>query len=670
MPEDQSTERFCNLNMLLIRYSGVSTTYEIKGGIKRKFSLSGHIDDPYQTPLGDIQDFGEGDSAFDRKPVRLEIHSSPDPEWLGWLKHIRDTPSISHACGLARVNAGVEPEKFELFGETVEDAAVRVVLAVNADAFEAIQSQAAEAYDHRRILQAKVTLIGDSLPQADTSEVSTLDLWLKPKDLDVSKVQEYGVSDFEISGTRYFDHRRGRVLQVERSGEESYGATISVLLTEARYDVDVEHALFHSISCQGRLINGRGKPYDGVDAAIEFDWFERNRHYELPERAYFGEFSYWVKVPDDEYSSTHFTFHLRHLREDARDFIIPVLTQALENEVILTINLTNGEEELLAVTDKLSGNIRHYNFEVRRRPQTIGDDEGQVVKDDVGKGRVTDEDADTLSEGEAQSLAREWIDNCIPKSKGPFGSSQIRSLMDDLARNCIAESLRNRENKDGLYERLYEAWDIIYSTWRAAAPEYATKQRRNKDDQPDEEEARKIEEAQHLVWKRRDPYLFFSSGRSEYLTEFNVESLHHTIAEYLGRPWLRHPFLDWILIDMLISRELCANGEAIKESLAPRKRERLLDDHHRYFMSKRNPTKRHILGIPVPDSSLKPFLLWDETYEVWSRLGGPVVNPSRVREAMVQSTEHGALWDTPTWSLIDRVVSIDPAAWVIWPSRS
>ena len=255
-----------------------------------------------------------------------------------------------------------------------------------------------------------MTLIGDSFPEADDPHWG-LDL----KDLDVSKVQDYGVKGFEISGTRYFDHLRGRVLQVERGREEGYGAHISILLTEARYEVYVERALVHSISCEDHVINGRGKPYDGVDARIEFSEHERNRHGEVPEKAYFGEFSYWRKVPDEEYSSTHFTFHLRHLPEDARDFIIPMLTQALENEVILTVNLTNEEEELLAATDKLSGSVRHYSFEVRRRLRTVEDDERQVSNDVEHMDNLTDEDSDTLTEGEARSLARVWIDNRILK---------------------------------------------------------------------------------------------------------------------------------------------------------------------------------------------------------------------------------------------------------------
>jgi hypothetical protein len=52
-------------------------------------------------------------------------------------------------------------------------------------------------------------------------------------------------------------------------------------------------------------------------------------------------------------------------------------------------------------------------------------------------------------------------------------------------------------------------------------------------------------------------------------------------------------------------------------------------------------------------------------YEVWERLDGPVINPSRVRDAMVKSAEQGAVWNTISWSLIDRVIAIDPAVWVV-----
>lgn len=356
---------------------------------------------------------------------------------------------------------------------------------------------------------------------------------------------------------------------------------------------------------------------------------------------------------------------------------------------------------------------------------------------------MPDDNSNALTERDAQLLAREWIDNSIPKPRdGPdlYGYSQTRSLMDDLAKSCVAESLRNRESDDGLCERLSEAWNIIYSTWRAAAPEYATKRRRDEDDQPDEDEAKKIKDAQHVIWRRRDPYrsLSVKGIRSDYYTGFDVELLSYDVAKYLERPWLRHASVDWILVDMLVSRKLCVLGETIKQRLSPGKRERVLDAYHRFFMSKGRPARMTeikwaelgtllwerfllVIGVPMgaiwaafyfdyqrtgwvlaaiyaliiliymiylsiklfgrgkrfvrhlsgtPDPRVKPFLLWDEMYEVWRRLEGPVVHPSRLREAMVRSTEHGAEWDTLTWSLVDRVVAIDPAVWVIWPSRN
>lgn len=191
MLKDQDKERFCVLTIQLNSYSGESTTYSYsaKDGIKRIFTLSGHIDHRFRRA-----------SAFDGRFVRLEFNSPPGPEWLG-------LPSgISHACGVARVNVGVDPRTFELDDRTIEDHAIRVLLAVSPDAFEAIRSQVVEAYDHRRILNASVTLIGDSLPQTEIN--SPLDLELEPEDLDVSKVHDYYVRDFRIWDTGDFDHQR------------------------------------------------------------------------------------------------------------------------------------------------------------------------------------------------------------------------------------------------------------------------------------------------------------------------------------------------------------------------------------------------------------------------------------------------------------------------------
>jgi hypothetical protein len=303
--------------------------------------------------------------------------------------------------------------------------------------------------------------------------------------------------------------------------------------------------------------------------------------------------------------------------------------------------------------------------------------------------------------------------------------------MEQLAEQCIAESLRLGEDEDGLCERLVKANEIIYCAWYSTAPEYATRWQLDKKDEVSPQEQEEIDRTQHILWKRHDPKRSFSEGtRSEHYTNFDKDSLHSTIADYLSRPYLRHPVLDWIFMDMTISREISEFGEALKQSWLPGKRDPLLGVHSRYNKTQGNLAEMTkvdwndvfgrwntlfwwTLGFPLAaiwasfhwnyttvglslsgiyatviivfmsikfsrflvrligrlagkaDPRLRVFRLWDQMYEVWRRLEGPVVNPTLVREAMVKSRDQGAVWDTVSWSLIDRVIAIDSAVWIV-----
>lgn len=173
--------------------SSVKTAYDAKSGIKRTLGMSGRIDDPYQNPIGDISEHLPG-SAFHGKLVRFTIYSWTDQEWM---EEIRDTPSISHACGLVSIRVGVEPEKFEIDGENFEVEPILILLAVGADTFEAITRQISVAENHRRIMMMSVTLIGDSLPKTNNRVEMVAGLPLK--NLDVSKPRDYWVRSFEVS---------------------------------------------------------------------------------------------------------------------------------------------------------------------------------------------------------------------------------------------------------------------------------------------------------------------------------------------------------------------------------------------------------------------------------------------------------------------------------------
>ena len=65
------------------------------------------------------------------------------------------------------------------------------------------------------------------------------------------------------------------------------------------------------------------------------------------------------------------------------------------------------------------------------------------------------------------------------------------------------------------------------------------------------------------------------------------------------------------------------------------------------------------------DPYLKPFKLWDDMYKVWHLLNLPVINPTLVRQSMEAAAKEGAVWDTVSWSLLDKVIEHDASAWIV-----
>lgn len=84
MAVERIDQRTCDLGLGLFRCGGVHTWYDAEAGLRRRFVLFGYVDDPYRTPLGDIDDFGEGDYAFHKKAVR-ELHAPQLTDQTSWL---------------------------------------------------------------------------------------------------------------------------------------------------------------------------------------------------------------------------------------------------------------------------------------------------------------------------------------------------------------------------------------------------------------------------------------------------------------------------------------------------------------------------------------------------------------------------------------------------------
>jgi hypothetical protein len=185
-------------------------------------------------------------------------------------------------------------------------------------------------------------------------------------DLDVSTDREYAIESVMIAETKAIDRWRGRVFTVRRTSGK-HGVVVSIHLTQARFHVSAERGRLFSISCRGRVIGTPHRPYDEADATIEFEEFERDSQtFRYPDTAYFGEFGYFPKHSKDRYSSTHFHFSLRHIPEDVRDWLVPLMSYETGTNVILRVRLESEEKELLEATEELRGNVCSYEFEVAR----------------------------------------------------------------------------------------------------------------------------------------------------------------------------------------------------------------------------------------------------------------------------------------------------------------
>jgi hypothetical protein len=330
--------------------------------------------------------------------------------------------------------------------------------------------------------------------------------------------------------------------------------------------------------------------------------------------------------------------------------------------------------------------------------------------------------SDTLTRDSAVKYARAWLDDQQPSWYRRGG--QVRWLMEQLGALCAAESLRNNEDEDHLSDRLSKAHEILMSVWYAAAPEIATYRQPEK---PDANQQKIIDKAKATIWKRRDPKRSFAEGfQSDNHTAFDQDDFHGTVADYLKEQWLRHPVLDWIMLDMMVSRELSAFGEELKQKWLPGPRGKFGLVHARYFDTKGDLQKmtmpdwkrigaKFLLLIALPVGAIysafyfgyqsvgvtisglyaaliavwlavkvlrfivrigyavtgkthplaKPFVIWEQMYEVWKLLKGPTVNPTLVREMMVRARDQGAVRDVPAWSIIDRVIQHDPAVWIV-----
>ncbi len=280
-----------------------------------------------------------------------------------------------------------------------------------------------------------------------------------------------------------------------------------------------------------------------------------------------------------------------------------------------------------------------------------------------------------ITERGAALLVAQWLPDTLILRRG----GQFEALLTDLAKLCVAETLRMAEGQYELGSRLSAAYDVLYALQNFGFPNALEKHRWEDAKKIPDPVRKQLESAMASVWKRRDPMRSMKEGfESDQYFAGTPGELHADLSAYMESRWLRHPSVDWIFLDMMVTRELSAFGEELKKQCFPGKKDSM-GTHDKYWTARGNVSKMaepsglaRLIGpsreFSDPNSPFsKSVAFFELMYATWRCLTGPVINPVVLRDEMLKSKNEGAAWDGPSWALIERVIEFDRAVWIVGP---
>lgn len=190
MEKNQRYQEECNLVVYINKFLGDELKYEFDKIFSNTLFLDGIIDDNWYEDY-----YYKQSSKFHRKHAVLNIYSPPSKRFLEEAKIslIEDPLDL---CGVVRVNAELETERYEYQGKIKEIPPISIDLHVNLKCFESIKFQILNALSLRMNIKVKLVLVADVLKKIERSK--SMPMTIKPRELDISVFNWYGVKDFEI----------------------------------------------------------------------------------------------------------------------------------------------------------------------------------------------------------------------------------------------------------------------------------------------------------------------------------------------------------------------------------------------------------------------------------------------------------------------------------------
>jgi hypothetical protein len=320
---------------------------------------------------------------------------------------------------------------------------------------------------------------------------------------------------------------------------------------------------------------------------------------------------------------------------------------------------------------------------------------------------MRDDKTEEWSPEAARWVALEWIDQNLPAPSSPLTASQLHELMYELAILAVEETLRTHGNATQLAANLNTANKILFNL-RAS-----TSQQGNAAGKLVSE----LDSDPLVVWRRRDVRDVLEGGlnsRDYYFIRNDL--IVQSAADYLSLPWMRHPTIDWIIVDAIITGETIVCGEKLKERLyngasghiysatrgnlqemKRRSRDELRSTrgnaltygsivlygilpitaifaafHFGYYIIGAVLVQLYALCLiwrrtrrQMKSDEQSWYELWSSLRDVWRLLAPPVVNPTRVREALESAAQKGAVVAQTVHAIIDDRLRANPTHWVV-----
>jgi hypothetical protein len=307
----------------------------------------------------------------------------------------------------------------------------------------------------------------------------------------------------------------------------------------------------------------------------------------------------------------------------------------------------------------------------------------------------------------ARWYALAWIDQNLPAPSSPLSASQLHELMYEVAILAVDENLRTNGDETQLAANLNTANKILFDLQVGTSHhgDVSGKTKAEVDSDP------------LMVWRRRNVRDVLELGlnsRDYYFIQ--SEAILHAAAAYLSLPWMRHPTIDWIIVDAIITGETILCGEKLKktlyngvsggiysrtrgnlEEMKRRSRDELRSAHGNnipyaalvwygalpiavilaafYF--------GYLIGGAILVQFYALFLIWLRTRrqinsdeqswfelwvvlrDTWRSLAPPTVNPGAVQEALDSAAKKGVVVAQTVHAIVEDRLRANPTMWVV-----